>query len=65
MADVGIRDAYRFGPFHLDLGEHRLSRGGVVIRSDLVMEAEAHLLFEDDPKGGRPRPIEKAERYRR
>ena len=31
MADAGVRDAYRFGPFHLDLRERRLSRGRVVI----------------------------------
>ena len=31
MADTGVRGAYRFGPFHLDVRERRLSRGGEVI----------------------------------
>ena len=31
MADIADRRAYRFGPFHLDVRERRLSRGGEVI----------------------------------
>ena len=31
MADTEVRSAYRFGPFHLDARERRLSRGEVVI----------------------------------
>ena len=31
MADTGGRGAYRFGPFHLDARERRLSRGTEVI----------------------------------
>ena len=31
MADAGGRGAYRFGPFHLDVRERRLSRGSEVI----------------------------------
>ena len=31
MADTAVRRAYRFGPFHLDVRERRLSRGGEVI----------------------------------
>ena len=31
MADAGRRGAYRFGPFHLDARERRLSRGCEVI----------------------------------
>ena len=31
MADSAVRGAYRFGPFHLDVRERRLSRGGEVI----------------------------------
>ena len=31
MADTAVRGAYQFGPFHLDVRERRLSRGGEVI----------------------------------
>jgi DNA-binding winged helix-turn-helix (wHTH) protein/pimeloyl-ACP methyl ester carboxylesterase len=31
VADAAVRSAYRFGPFHLDVRERRLSRGGEVI----------------------------------
>ncbi len=31
MADTELRGGYRFGPFHLDVRERRLSRGGEVI----------------------------------
>jgi DNA-binding winged helix-turn-helix (wHTH) protein/pimeloyl-ACP methyl ester carboxylesterase len=31
VADTGERGAYQFGPFHLDVRERRLSRGGEVI----------------------------------
>lgn len=31
MTDTEVRGAYRFGPFHLDVRERRLSRGGEVI----------------------------------
>ena len=31
MADTAVRGAYRFGPFHLDVRERRLSRGDEVI----------------------------------
>jgi pimeloyl-ACP methyl ester carboxylesterase/DNA-binding winged helix-turn-helix (wHTH) protein len=31
VADIGPQGAYRFGPFHLDVRERRLSRGGEVI----------------------------------
>jgi DNA-binding winged helix-turn-helix (wHTH) protein/alpha-beta hydrolase superfamily lysophospholipase len=31
VADTEVRSAYRFGPFHLDVRERRLSRGGEVI----------------------------------
>ena len=31
MADIAVRGAYHFGPFHLDVRERRLSRGGEVI----------------------------------
>jgi DNA-binding winged helix-turn-helix (wHTH) protein/pimeloyl-ACP methyl ester carboxylesterase len=31
VADSAVRGAYRFGPFHLDVRERRLSRGGEVI----------------------------------
>jgi DNA-binding winged helix-turn-helix (wHTH) protein/pimeloyl-ACP methyl ester carboxylesterase len=31
VADTVVRGAYRFGPFHLDVRERRLSRGGEVI----------------------------------
>ena len=31
MADSAVRGAYRFGPFHLDVRERRLSRGDEVI----------------------------------
>jgi pimeloyl-ACP methyl ester carboxylesterase/DNA-binding winged helix-turn-helix (wHTH) protein len=31
VAEAGVRGAYRFGPFHLDVRERRLSRGSEVI----------------------------------
>jgi DNA-binding winged helix-turn-helix (wHTH) protein/alpha-beta hydrolase superfamily lysophospholipase len=31
VADTAVRGAYQFGPFHLDVRERRLSRGGEVI----------------------------------
>ena len=31
MADIAVRGTYRFGPFHLDVRERRLSRGDEVI----------------------------------
>jgi pimeloyl-ACP methyl ester carboxylesterase/DNA-binding winged helix-turn-helix (wHTH) protein len=31
VADTAIKGAYRFGPFHLDVREHRLSRGAELI----------------------------------
>ena len=31
MSDTAVRGAYRFGPFHLDARERRLSRGDEVI----------------------------------
>jgi len=31
VADIAVRGTYRFGPFHLDVRERRLSRGDEVI----------------------------------
>jgi len=47
MADTGLRSAYRFGPFHLDVRERRLSRGGEVIPLRLKVFDTLLLLVEN------------------
>ena len=47
MADTGVRRAYRFGPFHLDVRERRLSRGGEVIPLRLKVFDTLLLLVEN------------------
>ena len=47
MADPGVRGAYRFGPFHLDLRERRLSRGSEVIPLRLKVFDTLRVLVEN------------------
>ncbi len=47
MADTGVRGAYRFGPFHLDVCERRLSRGCDVIPLRLKVFDTLLVLVED------------------
>jgi DNA-binding winged helix-turn-helix (wHTH) protein/pimeloyl-ACP methyl ester carboxylesterase len=46
VADSGGRGAYRFGPFHLDVRERRLSRGPVVIPLRLKVFDTLRVLVE-------------------
>ena len=46
MADTGLRGAYRFGPFHLDVRERRLSRGSEVIPLRLKVFDTLRVLVE-------------------
>ena len=47
MADTGVRAAYRFGPFHLDVRERRLSRGSDVIPLRLKVFETLRVLVEN------------------
>ena len=47
MADTGVRGAYRFGPFQLDVRERRLSRGGDVIPLRLKVFDTLRVLVEN------------------
>ena len=47
MADSAVRGAYRFGPFHLDVRERRLSRGDEVIPLRLKVFDTLLLLVEN------------------
>jgi len=47
VADTGVRGAYRFGPFHLDVRERRLSRGYDVIPLRLKVFETLRLLVEN------------------
>ena len=47
MADTGVRGAYRFGPFHLDVRERRLSRGCDVIPLRLKVFDTLRVLVEN------------------
>ncbi len=47
MADSGARGVYRFGPFHLDVRERRLSRGPVVIPLRLKVFDTLRVLVEN------------------
>ena len=47
MADTGVRGAYRFGPFHLDVRERRLSRGSDVIPLRLKVFDTLRVLVEN------------------
>ena len=47
MADTGDRGTFRFGPFHLDVRERRLSRGGVVIPLRLKVFDTLRVLVEN------------------
>jgi DNA-binding winged helix-turn-helix (wHTH) protein/pimeloyl-ACP methyl ester carboxylesterase len=47
VADIADRRAYRFGPFHLDVRERRLSRGGEVIPLRLKVFDTLRLLVEN------------------
>ena len=47
MADTAVRGAYRFGPFHLDVRERRLSRGGEVIPLRLKVFDTLRVLVEN------------------
>ena len=47
MADTGVRGAYRFGPFHLDVRERRLSRGSEVIPLRLKVFDTLRVLVEN------------------
>jgi DNA-binding winged helix-turn-helix (wHTH) protein/pimeloyl-ACP methyl ester carboxylesterase len=47
VADTGVRGAYRFGPFHLDVRERRLSRGCDVIPLRLKVFDTLRVLVEN------------------
>ena len=47
MADIAVRGTYRFGPFHLDVRERRLSRGDEVIPLRLKVFDTLLLLVEN------------------
>src|SRR4029450_8874777 len=47
MADTAVNGAYRFGPFHLDVRERLLSRGGEVIPLRLKVFGTLVLLVEN------------------
>ena len=47
MAETGVRGAYRFGPFQLDVRERRLSRGSEVIRLRLKVFDTLCVLVEN------------------
>ena len=47
MADTGVRGVYRFGPFHLDVRERRLSRGCEVIPLRLKVFDTLRVLVEN------------------
>jgi DNA-binding winged helix-turn-helix (wHTH) protein/pimeloyl-ACP methyl ester carboxylesterase len=47
VADKGSREAYRFGPFHLDVRERRLWRGGDVIPLRLKVFDTLRVLVEN------------------
>ena len=47
MGDPGDRDAYRFGPFQLDIRERRLSRGSEVIPLRLKVFDTLRVLVEN------------------
>jgi DNA-binding winged helix-turn-helix (wHTH) protein len=47
MADTGLRGAYQFGPFRLDIRERRLSRGGEVIPLRLKVFDTLRVLVEN------------------
>ena len=47
MADTGVRGAYRFGPFQLDVRERRLSRGCDVIPLRLKVFDTLRVLVEN------------------
>ena len=47
MADTGVPGAYRFGPFHLDVRERRLSRGSEVIPLRLKVFDTLRVLVEN------------------
>ena len=46
MADIAVAGAYRFGPFHLDVRERRLSRGDQVIPLRLKVFDTLQVLIE-------------------
>jgi DNA-binding winged helix-turn-helix (wHTH) protein/pimeloyl-ACP methyl ester carboxylesterase len=47
VADTGVRGAYRFGPFQLDVRERRLSRGSAVIPLRLKVFDTLRVLVEN------------------
>ena len=47
MADTGVRGAYRFGPFHFDVRERRLSRGRHAIPLHLKVFDTLRVLVEN------------------
>jgi DNA-binding winged helix-turn-helix (wHTH) protein/pimeloyl-ACP methyl ester carboxylesterase len=47
VADTRVRGAYRFGPFHLDVRERRLSRGSAVIPLRLKVFDTLRVLVEN------------------
>jgi pimeloyl-ACP methyl ester carboxylesterase len=47
VAENGVQPAYRFGPFHLDVRERRLSRGAVVIPLRLKVFDTLRVLVEN------------------
>jgi DNA-binding winged helix-turn-helix (wHTH) protein len=47
LAESGVRGAYRFGPFHLDIRERRLSRGCDVIPLRLKVFDTLRVLVEN------------------
>ena len=47
MADTGVQGAYRFGPFHLEVRERRLSRGSEVIPLRLKVFDTLRVLVEN------------------
>ena len=47
MAETGVRHAYRFGPFQLDIRERRLSRGSEVIPLRLKVFETLRALVEN------------------
>jgi hypothetical protein len=47
VADAGVRGAFRFGPFHLDVRDRRLSRGPEVIALRLKVFDTLRVLVEN------------------
>jgi pimeloyl-ACP methyl ester carboxylesterase/DNA-binding winged helix-turn-helix (wHTH) protein len=47
VADTGLRGVYQFGPFRLDVGEHRLSRGCEIIPLRLKVFDTLRVLVEN------------------